>query len=704
MKRIIMIVLLLCSFAVFAAEEPLELKVGWNLVSVPTAFKGVTTKVLFEAEITSTVWSWNPTLQNYASALEDPLSDRIGYWVYVDADKSIVFPTNFLKIVSPIEDVDVNEKQAFVNVDLSAVFADDEGSMVGITKTLVTPDTSSVVKSATINGDQLELTFAGEEPGTAGFVDLIIKAVKNDLEIVETVRVSLTPVDDAPTVTRTLPGVNSDEDDANSVISVAGLFSDVDNEDFAIVYSVYSNTNETLVSATLLGTNLILDYLPEQSGNARITVRGTSNGKSVDVAFDLVVNVVDDAPVIVTAIPVQQVDAGALPLAMDLTHSFEDVDNLDSAISLSVVTNSNAAMVTTSWQEKVLVLTFVEGVSGSANITVEALSGGKTGSHTFTVVASPFPTAEYVVIDISAGSDANSYPVTDLSSLPHPLPDEYKTTKIVLRKISKGIFTMGAPDGELGKEFTTDEIPHQVTVTQDYYVGVIEVTQKQYELVTYNWPAAFVQRDELGFIDMTSTKDDKLPVESVSWSTIRGGTYPEGRPSSESFMGLLREKSGLSFDLPTEAQWEFACRAGTVTALNSNEELTSATDEDVELGEVAWYRNNANEAAWGYPHVANSGTQNVAQLDPNEKGLYDMHGNVYEWCLDWYVAYDHLNYGGGTNPVGGLGYETTKRVYRGGGWSSYPWGCRSANRANSDMKAAWSFIGFRIALTPSLLR
>jgi formylglycine-generating enzyme required for sulfatase activity len=222
----------------------------------------------------------------------------------------------------------------------------------------------------------------------------------------------------------------------------------------------------------------------------------------------------------------------------------------------------------------------------------------------------------YLVVDLSGGPEEASWPVTYLRGEPEGgWTDEYKTTKLVLRRIEPGTFMMG---GE-----------YQTTLTKPYYMGVFEVTQKQYELVTGRNPAWF--------------KGDKRPVENVHWNTIRGNTnWPASSAVAEdSFMGRLRARTGLAFDLPTEAQWEYACRAGTTTAYSHGDSAD---------GDYMWYSENAY---W---------TNEVGTKHPNGWDLYDMHGNALEWCLDWFGSL----VGGATDPRGAD--SGTNRVLRGGSW------------------------------------
>lgn len=200
-------------------------------------------------------------------------------------------------------------------------------------------------------------------------------------------------------------------------------------------------------------------------------------------------------------------------------------------------------------------------------------------------------TGLYLVIDLSGGKDAASYPVSYLGAEPQGgWTDEYKTTKLVLRRINPGTFTMGSPSGETGRD--SDEIQHEVTISEPFYMGVFEVTQKQYELVAGSKPSYF----------SNSSCYEARPVEGVSWNDIRGNSSTYNWPSSSevdpsTFMGKLRAKTGInSFDLPTEAVWEYACRAGTTKAFNNDTNLGSTSSSDTTMNTLGryWYNGGRN--------------------------------------------------------------------------------------------------------------
>jgi formylglycine-generating enzyme required for sulfatase activity len=232
--------------------------------------------------------------------------------------------------------------------------------------------------------------------------------------------------------------------------------------------------------------------------------------------------------------------------------------------------------------------------------------------------------------------------------------------KLVL--ISKGTFMMGSPESEKGRDDV--ETQHEVTISKDYYLGVYEVTQAQYEKVIGKNPSQF-QGGRVG------NENADLPVEQVSWD------------DAVEFCKKLSElpeekKAGRVYRLPTEAQWEYACRAGSKSAYSFGESSKS-------LGDYAWFDKNSN----GRTHP-------VGEKKANAWGLYDMHGNVWEWCSDWYGEYPNGALSDPTGPKGG-----SIRVRRGGSWSLEAAFCRSGLR-NRIVPSFRDYLnGFRLALSPS---
>lgn len=218
-------------------------------------------------------------------------------------------------------------------------------------------------------------------------------------------------------------------------------------------------------------------------------------------------------------------------------------------------------------------------------------------------------------------------------------------------KVQAGTFTMGATS-EM-KDPDDDEQPtHQVTLTNDYYIGKTEVNQALWKAVMGNNPS--------------ESKGDNLPVESVSWNDC------------QEFISKLNSMTGQNFRLPTEAEWEFAARGGN----NSNHYQYSGSNK---LGDVAWYDGNSGNK-----------THAVATKQPNELGLYDMSGNVWEWCSDWYGNYSSSSQTNPTGPSSG-----SSRVFRGGSWGINAWFCRSSLRFGSHAPDfSDGYLGLRLVLVP----
>jgi formylglycine-generating enzyme required for sulfatase activity len=332
----------------------------------------------------------------------------------------------------------------------------------------------------------------------------------------------------------------------------------------------------------------------------------------------------------------------------------------------------------------------------AAGVTMIVLMTGTWGCRTgdpqtTSTVDGPTESGLYMVVDLAGGPSATSYPVSYLSVVPSGgWTDTDKTTTLVMRKIPAGTFIMGSPTNELGR--FSNETQHQVTLTEAFYIGVFEVTQRQWELVMGNNPSCFAN----------ATTYASRPVENVRYYDIRENpansaispNWPQSlQVHADSFMGKLRAKTGLTtFDLPTESQWEYACRAGTTTALNSGKNLT-ATGNCSNMAEVGRYRFNGGSGSTKHGDTS-ADTAKVGTYQPNQWGLYDMHGNVWEWCLDWYGSYP----GTVTDPPGVS--SGSGRVGRGGGWDDNAFYCRSAIRNYGYPDYRYNNFGFRAALAP----
>ena len=217
-------------------------------------------------------------------------------------------------------------------------------------------------------------------------------------------------------------------------------------------------------------------------------------------------------------------------------------------------------------------------------------------------------------------------------------------------KVEGSTFTMGATPEQGNDAYEYERPAHQVTLS-DYYIGRYEVTQKEWQAVMGDNPSKFY--------------GDNLPVDYVSWN------------GCQDFINKLNQLTGLKFRLPTEAEWEFAARGGK----QSKGYKYSGSDN---IGVVAWYTGNSGGK-----------THQVGTKEPNELGIYDMSGNVGEWCGDWYGRYSSSAQTNPTGPSSGSG-----RVLRGGGWSRDAGYCRVSDRSLINPSIRGNFSGFRVVLVP----
>ena len=327
--------------------------------------------------------------------------------------------------------------------------------------------------------------------------------------------------------------------------------------------------------------------------------------------------------------------------------------------------------VTATNGETVTKATTLSGATNCVNGAHRVYWDIKTDNYTHdanATIAITFKPIAYYVIDLAEGTkEGASYPVTCYTEEIDGgfNKDEYKTSKLVLKRVEAGLFEMG----------TTSNL---VAITKAFYMGLFEVTQKQWNLVT---GTNHTYKTSEIYTGSTMTGDAK-PVFEVAYSEIRGATNGAAYPATiavdeDSFLGLLRKRSGINFDLPTEAQWEYTCRAGTSTTYSWGDEVNDA---------YLWYTGNSTNA--------NDSTicdvHNVGTKLPNAWGFYDMAGSVTEMCADYY-----------SNPLTTVGIDPVgpesggSRVYRDGGFYSDADYCTSFVRGEQKDKP--SFAGFRLA-------
>ena len=262
-----------------------------------------------------------------------------------------------------------------------------------------------------------------------------------------------------------------------------------------------------------------------------------------------------------------------------------------------------------------------------------------------------------VIVVIIAVMGGGAYIVNSVFSNQEVIPSVLSNQEVLtvngvtfkMVKVKAGTFTMGATS-EMENPFAEERPTHLVTLTKDYYIGKTEVTQALWKAVMESNPSHF--------------QGDNKPVENVSWIDC------------QMFISKLNSMTGKKFRLPTEAEWEFAARGGNWTKGYQYSGSNS-------LDDVAWFDENSGDT-----------THDVATKQPNELGLYDMSGNVWEWCADWYGSYSsNAQY----DPVGPS--SGSCRVNRGGGWGIIAGGCRSSCRGNFDPDFRSPGLGMRLVLS-----
>jgi formylglycine-generating enzyme required for sulfatase activity len=255
----------------------------------------------------------------------------------------------------------------------------------------------------------------------------------------------------------------------------------------------------------------------------------------------------------------------------------------------------------------------------------------------------------------------------------HIIEPEYFTERvngigIEMVAIPGGRFWMGSPDGEADRYRYDSESPQHEVSVPDFFLGKFTVTQAQWRAV-----AQLPQINQSLNADPSNFKGDNRPVEVVSWD------------EAQEFCARLSQATGKAYRLPSEAQWEYACRAGSTTPFAFGATLNT---------DIANYDGNDTYGN-GKKGVWREQTVDVGSFPPNAWGLYEMHGNVWEWCEDsWYDNYN----GAPTDGTAWIDNGEQNRLLRGGSWGSFSEYCRSANRVNDPRDGQDNRIGFRLFL------
>jgi len=376
------------------------------------------------------------------------------------------------------------------------------------------------------------------------------------------------------------------------------------------------------------------------------------NVNDVFIVLDAYGNCPVAAPTIISLSPPNRSTSGGMPITITGTNFTGASVMVGGVAATSVVVNGAGTSLTA---------VTPAGAAGLATVTVTTAGGTATRAGAFRY----FDSSLYTVLeqDPSAAVVPNATVRANIIATGLPWRVQDIGTGIELLLVPRGISPMGCNAFDLGR-CNSDESPrHQVTLTRAFYLGRYEVTQAQWT-------------DKMGSNPSRFSGNPNRPVEQVSWNDIAGFNTATG------------------FRLPTEAEWERSCRAGTTTAIHQSRPRPSGSNSTVYLYNIAWFEGNA----------ANR-THNVGGKDPNGLGFYDMSGNVAEWCNDWYGAkyyqtsvlfYDNAFHS--TDPTGpSTGRE---RVLRGGRWYDPANLCRSSTRGRGGPGGRSGNNGFRVARTP----
>ena len=286
---------------------------------------------------------------------------------------------------------------------------------------------------------------------------------------------------------------------------------------------------------------------------------------------------------------------------------------------------------------------------GNHNVEIRK-SGYATSRQTVTISEGQTASIFGSLTSSTSSSSANTLSSSGSSLSGNALTIPVKNgISIEMVKVEAGSFNMGATP-EMKKPADREKPVHRVTLTNNYYIGKYEVTQALWQAVMGSNPSCF--------------KGDDLPVEMVTWNDC------------QDFISKLNAMTGKRFRLPSEAEWEYAARGGNKS--RGYQYIGSNT-----IGDVAWYGDNSG-----------SKTHAVGTKQPNELGIYDMAGNVLEWCQDWYGSY---NSSPQVNPTGAA--SGSRRVDRGGSWLNSAWNCRTSYRDESASCCCDSNLGFRLVLS-----
>jgi formylglycine-generating enzyme required for sulfatase activity len=406
-------------------------------------------------------------------------------------------------------------------------------------------------------------------------------------------------------------------------------------------------TGLTVVSGTT-----VTAVTPAGTAGARnVTVTTAGGTSNLTNAFTYVV----PAPTLASVSPTSGPTTGGTTITLtgtNLTGATGVTVGGVAATSVTVVNDTTVTAVTPA------------GTAGAKTVAVTTPGGTAPAAGAFSYVTVPsWATLLEAQPDPAIVTSASLRAAIVATGRPWRVRDNLTQIEMVL--IPPGTFNMGCSPAAAGGGCNSDENPvHAVTLTNAFYMGRYEVTQAQWTARMGSNPSSF----QSASAQVPAAQVPNRPVERVSWDTSQG------------FL------SATGMRLPTEAEWEYACRAGTTTAFHGWPAQTAGTNDDTLVGDIAWFDSNSN-----------SQTRPVGGKTPNGFGLHDMAGNVYEWVNDRHSATYYAS-SPSTNPPGPA--SGANRVLRGGSWGNLTIFLRSSFRDNATPGFTSSLVGFRVARDP----
>ena len=358
-------------------------------------------------------------------------------------------------------DVTVNEDADNTVIDLSNVINDVDNDNTNISFSLVSKGDESIVASS-LSGKTLTLDFQDNKNTGDGNMSIIYRATSNGLTVDDTIVVTVNPVDDGPTVANLIDDIAVSEDASNSTIDLSLVFTDIDNNDPDITPSILSNNNSSLITTSISGKTLTLSFQNNQNGTAELVIRGTSNGKTADETFEIVVNAVDDAPTVANAPSDVTVNEDADNTVIDLSNVINDIDNENTSIQLSLVDKGNESIVVVDLSDNILTLDFQDNKNtgdGNMAIIYRATSNGLTVDDTIVVTVNPVddsPIVANAISDLTVTEDAETTLIDLVSVFTDIDNDDTKITKALISNSKSDLVTHTLVGNDLNLIFDTN--------------------------------------------------------------------------------------------------------------------------------------------------------------------------------------------------------------------------------------------------------